>query len=92
MWTLSWILGVGYAVGDALLFRWLIRRASACPQQARIWLQWGFIARYLLAFAVLCITFLVSQIHGEAVVIPLILQKVGLVLHTLWKAKKEGTE
>ena len=74
------LLGVILAVEDALLVRWIIKKGTERPENASKSVTRGFAARYLLVFAVLAIALLVPGINPLGVVLPLIVQKVVLVI------------
>ncbi|WP_195277194.1 ATP synthase subunit I [Anaerotruncus rubiinfantis] len=74
------LLGVILAVEDALLVRWIIKKGTERPENASKIVTRGFAARYLLVFAVLAIALLVPGINPLGVVLPLIVQKVVLVI------------
>lgn len=64
--------------------RYIVKKASRNPAKASKMVTCGFIVRYLLTVAVLVFALLTS-INAIGVIVPLIVQKVMIVVMTLVK-------
>lgn len=83
------LFGGVFAVGDAFLLRWTVRKSGQAAKQS--WLARGILARALLTVAAVAIALLLPGINAAGVVIALLIQKAVLVLIALFDLGKHHT-
>lgn len=81
-------VGIVYAAADWWLLRYVAKKAAADPKHSGTLLSAGLAARYLFTVAVLAAALLIPGINAVWVIIPLIAQKVLIVIFALIPRRK----
>lgn len=83
------MVGCIYALADALMLRFVMKKAQRTPEKSSKIVMLGLGSRYLLTIAVLGFAFLIPAIDVLWVVLPLIAQKVFVVLLAMLPSKQK---
>lgn len=81
-------VGITYAAADWWLLRYVAKKAASDPERSGSLLGAGLAARYLFTIAVLAAALLIPGIDAVWVIIPLIAQKVLIVISALIPKEK----